>query len=252
MKPYHEEDGITIYHGDCREVLPSLVPESVTLLWTDPPYGHSNLDGDLAASRIGVRGGRQVAAIPIAQDSPEEMRRAVDAMFSLAVPLLRRDCCCCCCCGGGGPSPSFAWLAERMDRDGLSFFHALIWDKSGRGDGLGWRFRRNYEMLMVSHRRGGRLAWTDESKAVPNVWRIQPVPNEDHPTSKPLALPSLSIQLHTAPGDLVLDPFMGAGPSLEAAQRLGRRAIGIEIEERYCEIAAKRLAQKVLPLEAMR
>lgn len=167
-RPYYDEDGITIYHGDCREILPQLEPESVTLLWTDPPYGHGNMDGDLQAARVGVRGGRQVPAIPITNDSAEEMRDVVDASLSLAIPILRGDCCCCC---GGGPRPTFAWLAERMDRAGLSFFHSVIWDKTGRGPGMGWRFRRDHEMIMVAHRRGGRLAWSNRDVAVSNIVR---------------------------------------------------------------------------------
>ena len=251
MKPYYEHAGITIYHGDCRDVLPNLQPESVTLLWTDPPYGHSNNDGDLQASRVGIKGARQREVITIQNDSQEQMREVVDAAFGAAVPLLRSDCCCCCCCcGGGGPSPTFAWVAERMDRDGLSFFHSVIWDKSGRGNGLGWRFRRNHEMLMVAHKTRGRLAWAEDSRTVPNVLRDMPVIDRLHPNEKPLSLVGLFVSLTTQAGDLVLDPFCGSGVTLEAAKIAGRRAIGIEIEERYCEIAAKRLSQEVLNFEA--
>ena len=69
-----------------------------------------------------------------------------------------------------------------------------------------------------------------------------------HPTQKPVALMAQIIEWRTLPGDLVLDPYMGSGPVLRAAKDLGRRAIGIEIDERYCEIAARRLAQDVLDL----
>jgi site-specific DNA-methyltransferase (adenine-specific)/modification methylase len=70
-----------------------------------------------------------------------------------------------------------------------------------------------------------------------------------HPTQKPVALMAWIIGNHTQPGDLILDPYMGSGPVARAAADLGRRYIGIEIEERYCEIAARRLEQSVLPLE---
>ena len=247
-KPYYDDGkGIVIYHGDCRDVLPSLEPESVTLLWTDPPYGHSNQDGDLQSSRVGVKGGRQRPAEAIQNDGMVNMRTVVDAALTLAVPLLRADCCCCCCCGGG-PRPTFAWVANRMDEKGLSFFHSVIWDKSARGNGLGWRFRRNHEMMMVAHRTGGKLAWADDSLAVPNIFRTPPVPNDYHPTTKPESLPGWFVKLTTLPNDLVLDPFMGSGTTLKAAKAEGRRAIGIEIEERYCEIAAERLSQEVLAL----
>ncbi len=137
-RPYYQEDGITLYHGDCRDILPVLERESVTLLWTDPPYGHANMAGDLQSARVGIKGARQALAAPIANDSAEDMREVVDVALRLSVPLLRPDCCCCCCCcccGGGGPRPTFAWVADRMDRDGLTFFHANIWDKRKRGPG---------------------------------------------------------------------------------------------------------------------
>jgi site-specific DNA-methyltransferase (adenine-specific) len=252
MTPYYSDQWVSIVHGDCREVLPSLEPQSVTLLWTDPPYGHANQDGDLASARVGVRGARQRPAIAIANDGPEEMRAALDGALRLAVPLLRDDCCCCCCCccGGGGPSPTFAWVADRMDREGLSFFHATIWDKTARGPGMGWRFRRDYEMVMVAHKRGGRLAWNEETPAVSNILRFHPERNILHPTTKPLSMVQSFIGWHTLPGDLVLDPFMGSGTTLQAAKSLGRRAIGIEIDERYCEVAANRCRQEVLELGA--
>lgn len=235
---------VTLYHGDCRDVLPMLPRESVTLLWTDPPYGHANMDGDLQTSRIGVAGARQKMAEPIANDTADEMREIVDAALTLAVPLLRADCCCCCCCGG--PRPTFAWLAERMDRDGLSFFHALIWDKTARGPGMGWRFRRDYEMLMVAHRRGGRLSWANPDASTSNIRRAKPVRDRVHPNQKPDSLVAELIELTTRPGDAVLDPFAGSGTTLIAARVLQRKAVGVELSERHCEIAAQRLSQNVL------
>jgi len=246
MKPYYEHGGITIYHGDCREVMTTLPTESVTLLWSDPPYGHGNHDGDLQSARVGVAGARQAKAEPIRNDGPDEMREVVCGMLLAAVRILRRDCCCCCCCCGGGPRPTFAWVAERMDREGLSFFHSVIWDKTARGPGMGWRFRRDHEMVMVAHRSGGRLAWADPDRAVSNIVRPCPPRYRQHPNEKPLDLPGQFVALTTQEGELVLDPFMGSGTTLVAAKNLGRKAIGIEIEERYCEIAAKRLAQEVL------
>lgn len=249
MKPYYEHGGITIYHGDALEVMATLEAGSVDMIWTDPPYGHGNQDGDLQSARVGVKGGRQRSAVIIANDGQDTWEPLMRGFLCEAERVLKADCCCCCCTGGGGPTPAFARLALWLDEQ-LSFFHAVVWDKSGRGNGLGWRYRRNYEFVMVAHRKGGKLAWSDDARAVPNIVRTRPVPNDLHPTTKPVDLSGQFIEWHTAPGDLVLDPFMGSGTTLRAAKDTGRRAIGVEIEERYCEIAAKRLSQEVLDLGA--
>ncbi len=246
MKPYYDDgNGIQIFHGDCLEVLPTLKRGSVRLLWADPPYGHGNQNGDLQSARVrdNVRGARKREPVAIANDAQEDMRETVDAALLLCEPLLNPECCCCA--GGGGPNVTFAWLANRLDSGGLQFFHAVIWDKSGRWHGLGWRFRRDYEFVMVATKKGGRLAWVSADSAVPNILFIQPTGNDLHPTEKPVELVSWFAELTTSEDDLILDPFMGSGTTLRAAKDLGRKAIGIEIEERYCEIAAKRLAQEV-------
>ena len=249
MKPYYQDEAVTIYHGDALSAMREMEPESVRMIWTDPPYGHGNLDGDLASARVGVKGGRKKGAISIANDRKQDWEPLMVGFLEEAERVLHPDCCCCCCCcgGGGGPTPAFARLALWIDAR-LEFFHAVVWDKSGRGNGLGWRYRRNYEFVMVAHRKGGKLSWSDEKRAVPNIVRTQPVRNELHPTTKPVGLVSQFVEWHTSPGDLVLDPFMGSGTTLVAAKGLGRKAIGIELEERYCEIAAQRCAQDVLDL----
>ncbi len=244
MKPYYDHAGIQIFLGDCREILPTLVRGGVTLLWTDPPYGHNNHDDDLNSQ---LNKHRDIEGRPIVNDAPDSMREVVDAMLTLAVPVLRDDCCCCCCCCcGGGPRPTFAWVAQRLDTDGLSFFHSVIWDK--KNPGLGWRFRRQHEMVMVAHKKGGKLSWPVKSRAVANIQAYYPPRDRAHPNEKPVELPSLFIDCTTTAGDLVLDPFLGSGTTLVAAKQLGRRAIGVEIEEKYCEVAAKRLSQEVLAL----
>lgn len=231
----------TLYLGDCREILPTLGKESVDLLWTDPPYGHSNHDGDWNARLNEHRG---IEGAPIANDDADGMRSVVDAMLNLAVPLLKADCCCCCCCcggGGGGPRPTFAWVAQRMDTSGLQFFHSVIWDKINPG--LGWRFRRQHEMVMVAHRSGGKLAWRDPDLATPNVFRFSKPRAGEHPNEKPVELCEHFINLHTNNGDLVLDPFMGSGTTGVAAVALGRRFFGIELEPRFFDIACERISR---------
>jgi site-specific DNA-methyltransferase (adenine-specific) len=240
VKPYYDHAGIVIYHGESVAVMRELPDESVDVLFTDPPYGHGNHDGDLNAA---LNDHRKLASQPIANDSADEMRGVVDAMLTEAARVLKQDCCCCCCCsGGGGPrrrrgaGPTFAWVASRMDEMGLSFFHSVIWDKLNPG--LGWRYRRQHEMVMIAHREGGKLRWVKDTQAVPNIVRCGPPRERVHPNEKPLRLVKHFVGLHATAGDLVLDPFMGSGTTLLAAKQHGCRAIGIEIEEKYCEIAA--------------
>ena len=227
----------TLYLADCREVLPTLPAETVDMIWTDPPYGHDNHAGDLN-SRLNEH--RDLEQQPIANDSPDAMREVVDFALREAARLLKQDCCCCCCCcGGGGPRPTFAWVADRMDRDGLSFFHSVIWDK--RNPGLGWRYRRQHEMVMVAHRKGGKLLWANDDRAVPNIVSVMPPREREHPNEKPLSMVESFIDWHSLPGQLVCDMFLGGGTTGVACARLGRRFIGIELDPTHYETALRRI-----------
>jgi site-specific DNA-methyltransferase (adenine-specific) len=247
--PYYDHGGITIYHGDCREIMPSIADASVDLVLTDPPYGHNNNNGDLAHRREEALGlvKRGVAkageARPIANDGPEA-NELVRWMFGHAARVIKPGCCCCCCCGGGGPDPQFARWSLWLD-EVLNFKQMVVWDKGGLG--MGWHYRRNYETILVGEKPGSACHWYGGNTQA-NVVRIPGLkPTADgHPTPKPPELMGLFVRLHSQPGELILDPFAGAGTTLRAAKDMGRRAIGIEIEERYCEIAAKRMAQETL------
>lgn len=250
-EPYYRDSAVTIYHGDCRLILPALTVGSVDLVLTDPPCGHNNNNnGDLAHRREAALGlvkrGKAAPgeARPIANDGPEA-NELVRLVFAEANRLLKPGCCCCCCCGGGGPAPQFARWTLWMD-EAVGFKQAVVWDKGGLG--MGWHYRRNYEFVLVAEKPGAAGKWYGGNSQA-NVVRLPGIKPaaEDHPTPKPEALFRLFIALHSETGDLVLDPFMGAGTALRAAKDMGRRAIGIELDERYCEMAARRLAQEVLP-----
>ena len=219
MKPYYEHNGITIYHGDCRAVLPIL--PSFALLCTDPPYGIR------ADARQQNRAGKQHGAAL----APSRDYGSVNWDFAPASDWL------------------LGWLREKTRYQiifGGNYFGLprtncwLVWDKQNGANGYA-----DFEM-----------AWTNLPKAsriVRYQWAGMLQEHMDdkeqrvHPTQKPLDVMEWAIR--QAPDDCeeVLDPFMGSGTTLVAAKNLGRRAIGIEIEEKYCEIAAKRLSQEVLP-----
>jgi site-specific DNA-methyltransferase (adenine-specific) len=231
-----------VYLGRAVDLMREIPDGSVAVIWTDPPFGNANQDGDLASARVGVRGARQAAAEPIAGDTPEEYEPLMRGFLEEARRVLRPDSCCCCCCGGGGPSPTFASLSQWMD-EYLAFFHAVVWDKSDAGHGLGWRYRRNYEFVMVAHQRGGKLAWKEGAAPLPNILRVRPVRDRVHPNEKPVELIRLFLAAHASPGDLVLDPFAGSGSTGVAAEQLGLPFIGFDLDPKHVEASNVRLTQ---------
>ena len=235
-----------LIQGDCLEVLPRL--DAVDCIVTDPPYGHNNNNnGDLIANWEKALGrGEPGAARPIANDGAE-----ANEIFRSAIPmmnsLLRPGGCCCCCCCGGGPDPQFArwslWLDEVFD-----FKQMVVWDKGPMG--MGWHYRRSYETVLVAQKPGAACKWHDESSRIENI--IRPgykgirkiIPSkDDHPTPKPMELAAHFIGLHSLPGDIVCDPFMGRGWVGEAAVRGGRKFIGVEIDEEHFAHAVRRIEQ---------
>jgi site-specific DNA-methyltransferase (adenine-specific) len=116
----------------------------------------------------------------------------------------------------------------------------IVWDKGVGGLGNGWRHSHE----LIAHGAFGQTVYADEFRRDVVSCATVPSGDRDHPTQKPMELLRTLVRFH--PPGLILDPFMGSGTTLRAAKDLGRRAIGIEIEEKYCEIAVKRLAQEVL------
>jgi site-specific DNA-methyltransferase (adenine-specific) len=222
MKPYYEQDGITIYHGDCREVLPSL-PE-VDHVITDPPYAdetHDGALGDGGASKL----------IDFASVTADDLRVTFGGI------RIRRWCVA---------TMDWRHIAafEKSPPTGLRFVRFGIWVKpNGAPQFTGDRPATGWEGVCILHSDGPKLRWNGGGRH--GVWTVNKE-NTSHPTGKPLALVGGFVQQFTDRGDLILDPFMGGGSVLEACKVAGRRAIGIEREEKYCEIAAKRLAQGVL------
>ena len=231
MKPYYERGGITIYHGDAREILPIIAPQSIDLLATDPPYGAGYVSS--------FRSVRTDVARPIHGD---EDLSALSAILALCVPLL-------------APDRHVYYFASADETIGAAcaclpseweFRRLLCWDKGNWGMGdLECDYGQQWEAIIFATNGRHPLNPPRPSsllrpfgRGAGSTW--------DHPTQKPVALMKYLIEKSTAPSHVILDPFMGSGTTLRAAKDLGRRAIGIEIEERYCEIAAKRLQQEVL------
>ena len=207
MTPYYEHAGITIYHGDCREVLPSLEPMDLVL--TDPPYGvrfkyteayEDTFEGYTEFAMDVFRAARAKAPVMLITTGMKNL-----------------------------------WLYPPAD-------WVLCWAKPGstRRSALGGF--NEWEPVLVY----GKPRIYNDFKYLPDCVNHSDQSGE-HPCPKPLEL--YKWLLNSCPGESVLDPFIGSGTTLRAAKDLGRRAIGIEIEEKYCEIAAKRLSQEVFEFE---
>jgi modification methylase len=126
--------------------------------------------------------------------------------------------------------------------EGVPLRQIVVWDRGSGFQRTHWHYVPRQEWVMILAKPAFRLSTLN----VDDVWPITPETGTEHPTPFPLKLASRAIA--TTHAQVVLDPFMGSGTTLRAAKDLGRKAIGIELSERYCEIAAKRLAQEVLPL----
>ena len=242
------EHGHRLLCGDCTvkaNVERLMAGEKADMVFTDPPYGHNNNNGDLIHNwekALGRPQTKSSAARPIANDRPEEAARVYSAFLRLANDLLPPGgCCCCCCCGGGGPDPQFARWTMEMDAV-IGFKMAVVWDKGGLG--MGWHYRRNYEFVLVAEKRGGACHWyggNDVPNVIRDIGKIIPTAQQ-HPTEKPVALSEFFIKLHSQAGEIVLDPFMGSGSTLIAADKLGRRAFGLELSPEYCNVILQRFA----------
>ena len=229
MKPYYEHAGIAIYHGDCRELVGAL-PE-VDHVMTDPPYSDDTHNG--AMTGAGLKDYRKLVDFASTQ--------AAEIAGLLSLVRLRRWAVMTCDWQHVLPlkqSPPVGWR----------FVRAGVWVKpNGTPQFTGDRPAQGWEAVAILHAGvSGRMRWN--GGGLPATWIHNKVSGY-HPTGKPEALLLEWVAMFSDADDVILDPFMGGGTTLTAAKRLGRRAIGIEREEKYCEVAARRLQQEALPLE---
>ena len=202
---YHDEKyGITIYHGDCREILPHLEP--VDLVLTDPPYG---LGEKLRGGKTGLMHGCFNDMVDEGWDEiPDEetFRMVINAAHNYII-------------WGGNFFPNYL-------RGSQCF---LVWDKMN-----GTNPMADCELALTSLDGGARMFSRHHFSSGCR--------GKEHPTQKPLPVIKWCLQF-VPNAETILDPFMGSGTTLVAAKELGRKAIGIEIKEKYCEIAVRRLSQ---------
>lgn len=252
-EPYYDRDGITIYHGDCLEVLRSL--DAVDHTITDPPYArdvyvrlgspnsHPPKAGEPAnlGRTFKLNNGARVKALAAGEiGNIDEMLPTVAyeiARLTRRWSIVYSDVESC-----------HLWRMH-LELCGMRYVRTGAWVKpdpmpqfSGDRPGTG------FEPCTITHAQGA-MRWNGGGHAAVWTWNTAKGDDRpDHPCPKPIGLMREQIEQFSDVGDLILDPFMGSGTTLRAAKDLGRRAIGIEIEEKYCAIAVERLRQGVLAL----
>jgi len=238
MKPYYQDNSVTIYHGDWHEILPRLGKFDVAV--TSPPYNLvKEYSGGGPNSRMKAHEARLkewYADEQVEEEYQNDQQRLILTLqqhcygsifynHKVRYALKRRSAI----------YHPLDWLRD------FEIWCEIIWDRCGAQGG-------NSNRVLVQDERiyqiGRPKVWHG-AMGFSTIWRIPPVKIEGHVCAFPIQIPNRCIELATDPGDAVIDPYSGSGTTLLAAKNLGRKAIGIEIEEKYCEIAAKRMAQEV-------
>ena len=205
MKPYYQDKWVTIYHGDCRDVLPQL-DVKVDLVLTDPPYGVGKADWD---NTFDI--------------SPLEMVKAPIIGLMCGIWNILR-------CPPHLAGLPYKWIIATHLINGMT--------RSSIGFG-------NWIPCLIYCADGSAYKQDTDMKDI----IVGDTPKPEHPSPKPESAMCWFIERLSNPYDVILDPFLGSGTTCYCAKKLNRYSIGIEIEEKYCEIAAKRCSQSVMALE---
>jgi DNA modification methylase len=249
MNPYYDDGAITLYCADCQDILPLLDPDSIDLVLTDPPYNVTSGEADISYT---LRSGKHsVKRRDMADGAGWDTAWNISDLLNPVLPLLHP----------GGSFISFTsdrLLSDFLRYPGYEQRGTMVWAKTNpvtRFRATGYRSGNEYLAWLA--RPGAAVTWNGGGVTInrfdyPQCGGKERLRQRDgkalHLAQKPLRLLHDLLRLHSNEGNLVLDPFAGVGSTLVAAKYLGRRAIGIELNERYCEATAERLMQGVLAL----
>lgn len=269
MTPYYEDDSCTIYHGDCREVMAAIGPV-VDATITSPPYNvdieYDNHDDVMTWDEYRFLAADVCEGIVAVQPHGRTWINTTPVVPGIPIPAGDHS--------GRGSNPRQSLMRiwdNALHASGHEPWDYVAWATPGRGPGCAWgswespagpNMRGEWEVIIAAHT---GPSWSRETPAAhkgtkdtegnwieltTNVWRMQPEARGPdtghHPAPFPTKLASRCIRLSTWRGETVFDPFMGSGTTVVAARALGRKAIGCDMSEAYCEIAANRLSQGVL------
>ena len=234
----NEQPRVELHLGDCLEIMTLLKSQSIDLILTDPPYGI-----DFCSNWTNRKERLQ-----------NDDLNGWLALMKRVLPEFKRilnNTGVCCCCGGGGKTPVTAMFTMEVIKH-FNLIQTLVWKKF---IGLGWRYRPAYENILVFSKDKDNYNFYNTTRKCSNLITgiNQDVPRyngnkrggeDDHPTQKPVALMRKLLSIHSQPGHMVCDPFMGSGTTGVACIEMDCNFIGIEIEERYYNIAKKRILQE--------
>lgn len=236
MKPYYEDQGITLYHGNAFEVMATLADGSIDAVITDPPYSertHKN------AKKNDPELGYGVKAVHFDSFTDEMLYQAFEEMARVTKSWIVSNI-----------DYNHAFRFETQPPLGMVQKRIGVWVKnnpmpqiSADRPGQGW------EAITYLHKANGRSSWNGGGLHGNYVTNL--ATPTGHPTPKPLSMIHSFVERFSDHDDLILDPFAGGGTTLMAARNLGRRAIGVEIDEQWCELIANRLGQGAFDLEGV-
>lgn len=230
--PVYDRDGITVYHGDCLAILPTLAAGSVNAIVTDPPYGI-----EVGQDGYGRRQNYGGVGRFIENDSDLS---ALDSALIGSPRILPRNSWLALFCSPKRHSEAAALVVAR----GFPVLGEVVWDKAAPGLGGGIRYQHE-TILLCGHGKPSGLAplFSVIRSFVPREGK-----HRRHPHEKPTEVMGALIRYCSRPGDTILDPFAGSGSTLVAAAKAGRRAIGIESDERWIPSIIRRLEAAKTPL----
>jgi len=254
MTPYYDHAGITIYHGDCLEAMPRLEQGIIDMVMTDPPYGTTACSWDSI-----------IPLEPMWANLKRLTKKNAAIVMTASQPFTTT------LISSNMKAFKYCWVWEKMAPVG--FLNAQVMPLKDHEDVVVFcnngQPQYNPQGLKKAHikssRKNGKTAqggtygtvkdqeyFAAHAEFPRSVLPVARITHDTlHPTQKPVALMSYLIRTYTNEGDLVLDFTMGSGTTLVAAKETGRRAIGVEMSEKYCEIAVKRLSQETLFNAAM-
>jgi len=244
IKPYYEDSAVKIYHGDCREILPEL--NGIGAVITDPPYSSG---GQFRSDRSQKTSVKYVQTEAVETCRDEFSGDNLDQRSFLSWASIWISKCFRCSIDGSIIILFTDWrqlptMSDALQHGGYIWRNIVTWWKPGIRMQRG-RFSGSSEYMIY----GSKGVPISGEKSPQNVLRCAPVTGnmKNHIAEKPTEL-LLEVLSVTTEDSTILDPFMGSGTTLRAAKDLNRKAIGIEIEEKYCEISAMRMQQEVLDL----